>query len=128
MRGDAARPLRLPRSGFVCFPAVSCAAIAAAELPWDLAGAGAARFGDSGDIAAVEDFGLVFLEALAFRKPIIAAGAAGAVDVVSAGEHGPLIDGEHELAATIATLVRDRELAHRMGEAGYRAVGRDLLV
>ncbi len=69
-----------------------------------------------------EGFGLVFLEAMAFRKPIIAAAAAGAVDVVSSGEHGLLIDGEDELAAAIATLLRDRDLAKRMGEAGYRAV------
>lgn len=69
-----------------------------------------------------EGFGLVFLEAMAFRKPIVAMATAGTLDVVTPGREGLLIDAEHELVGAIAKLIREPALAMRMGEEGYRSV------
>jgi glycosyltransferase involved in cell wall biosynthesis len=67
-----------------------------------------------------EGFGLVFLEAMAYRKPIVAMASAGTLDVVTSGEQGLLIDDEAGLVDAIVTFIGDRALALRMGEAGYR--------
>jgi phosphatidylinositol alpha-1,6-mannosyltransferase len=69
-----------------------------------------------------EGFGLVFLEAMAFRKPIVAVASAGTLVVIAPGREGLLIGGEAELPAAIETMMRDPSLAARMGKAGREAV------
>ena len=69
-----------------------------------------------------EGFGLVFLEAMAFRKPIVAMASAGTLDVVGPNREGILINGEGELADAIAMVIGDRALAMRLGDAGYRTI------
>lgn len=69
-----------------------------------------------------EGFGLVFLEAMAFRKPIIAVACAGTLDVVVSGEQGLLISSEHELPFAIEALLADPVRARQMGAAGHAAV------
>ena len=69
-----------------------------------------------------EGFGLVFLEAMAFRKPIIAVASRGTLDVVTSGKEGLLIETSADLARAIAAIVADRALGERLGEAGYRSV------
>lgn len=68
-----------------------------------------------------EGFGLVFLEAMAFRKPIVAMASAGTLDVVTNGHHGVLVAHRADLTAAIEHLIRNPALAHQMGEAGYQA-------
>jgi glycosyltransferase involved in cell wall biosynthesis len=73
-----------------------------------------------------EPFGLVFLEAMAMRKPVVALNNGGTPEVIEHGQSGLLsapwdIPG---LAANILTLLRDRELRTRMGEYGRSQVQR----
>ncbi len=72
-----------------------------------------------GDFAG-EGFGIVYLEAGAYGKPVLAGNVAGALDAVADGESGLLVDpADHLAVAAAATkLLRDRELAQRLGAAG----------
>ncbi len=69
-----------------------------------------------------EGFGLVYLEAMRAGKPCIAARHTAAAEIVVDGDTGLLIDAAApgELAAALARLLADRELAGRLGEAGRR--------
>jgi phosphatidylinositol alpha-1,6-mannosyltransferase len=69
---------------------------------------------------AGEGFGIVYLEAGAYGKPVVAGNVGGALDAVRDGETGLLVDplDSLALAEAITTLLRDRELARRLGEAG----------
>jgi phosphatidyl-myo-inositol dimannoside synthase len=69
---------------------------------------------------AGEGFGIVYLEAGAYGKPVVAGNVAGALDAVGDGETGLLVDptDPEAVAEAISRLLLDRELARRMGEAG----------
>jgi glycosyltransferase involved in cell wall biosynthesis len=68
-----------------------------------------------------EGFGIVFLEAMAAGKPIIAARSAAVPEVV---QHGLLVepDNAEALAAAIETLYFDSGLRMRLGTEGLQAV------
>jgi glycosyltransferase involved in cell wall biosynthesis len=68
-----------------------------------------------------EGFGIVFLEAMAAGKPIIAARSAAVPEVVP---HGYLVepDSAEALAAAIETLYFDTELRMRLGMEGLQTV------
>ena len=75
---------------------------------------------------AGEGFGIVYLEAGAYGKPVVAGNVAGALDAVLDGETGLLVDPDDPVAVAdaIATLLLDPELAGRLGRAGQeRAQG-----
>lgn len=74
-----------------------------------------------------EGFGLVFLEAGLFGKPVVGGDSAGVRDAVVAGETGLLVDGNdaREIAAAVSTLLDDPALARRMGEAGRKRAIKD---
>ena len=71
-----------------------------------------------------ESFGIVFLEAMACGKPIIAARAAAVPETVADGETGLLVDPDDSqaLARAMARLLADADLRRAMGEAGRRRV------
>ena len=71
-----------------------------------------------------EPFGLVFAEAMAMKRPVVGLNNGGTPEVVDHGRTGLLsAEGDHHaLAANIVTLLRDPELAARMGEAGRAEV------
>lgn len=71
---------------------------------------------------AGEGFGIAFMEAGAYGKPVVAGGVGGAVDSVSDGESGLLVDPLDPVAVAdaITRLLVDPELAARLGEAGRR--------
>lgn len=75
-----------------------------------------------------EGFGLVFLEAMWYGKPVIAAAAGGAPEVVVDGVTGLLVapDDPSQLTATLATMVSDADLRARLGRAGARRVRDEL--
>lgn len=75
------------------------------------------RATESGD---TEGFGLVFLEAGACAKPVVGGRAGGVPDAILEGETGLLVDGREpaEIAAAVLRLLRDPELAARMGQNG----------
>ena len=75
----------------------------------------------------VEGLGIVYLEASATGLPVIAGNSGGAPDAVRDGETGYVIDGRDPgaLADRVATLLTDRDLARRLGEAGRAWVESD---
>ena len=75
----------------------------------------------SGD---TEGYGIVFLEAGAWGKPVVGGRAGGAMQAVEDGVTGILVDGtsEQSIADALNRLLSDGELARRMGEAGRRKV------
>ena len=74
-----------------------------------------------------EGFGLVYLEAMAYGKPVIAGAHGGAPEVVEDGKTGYLV--QHgdvtQLATSIETLLTDSALAREMGARGRERVARD---
>jgi phosphatidyl-myo-inositol dimannoside synthase len=71
---------------------------------------------------AGEGFGIVFLEAGAYGKPVVAGHVGGALDAVADGESGLLVDPLDPVAVAeaIAALLLDGELAARLGRAAQR--------
>ncbi len=68
-----------------------------------------------------EPFGMVVLEAMAQRKPVVGSRAGGVVEMVVEGATGLTFPpgNASELAARLTTLLSDPARATRMGEAGY---------
>ena len=73
-----------------------------------------------------EPFGRTLIEAMAMRLPVIGTRAGGAVEVVEDGGTGLLVlpNDANELTQAILTLMEDRMLADRMGQAGRERVER----
>lgn len=80
---------------------------------------------DNGD---VEGFGLVFLEANAFRKPVIAGRSGGATDAVIHNKTGLLVDplSVDEIANAATYLLTHPQVAKRMGKEGQKRVENEL--
>lgn len=75
----------------------------------------------------VEGLGIVFLEASATGRPVVAGNSGGAPDAVLDGETGFVVDG-HDRAAVVdrvVTLLLDPALRDRMGTAGRAWVERE---
>ncbi|MGI5213999.1 glycosyltransferase family 4 protein [Plantactinospora sp. CA-290183] len=75
----------------------------------------------------VEGLGIVYLEASATGLPVVAGDSGGAPDAVRDGETGYVVGGRDAAALVdrVATLLRDRDLARRMGAAGRSWVDRE---
>ena len=69
-----------------------------------------------------EAFGLVTLEAMQMARPVVATRTGGTAEVLVDGETGVLVpaDDHHSMAAAIAALLDNPELARQMGQAGRR--------
>jgi glycosyltransferase involved in cell wall biosynthesis len=73
-----------------------------------------------------DSFGIVFLEAWANARPVVAAAAGGVAEVVRDGKTGLLVPfGDLDrLAGSIGALLADTALAQRLGETGRDLVSR----
>lgn len=71
-----------------------------------------------------ESFGLIFLEAMAWGKPVIGCNVGGIPEIVEDGKEGILVqpDNENSLAEAILKLLNDNELRKEMGINGNRKV------
>ena len=69
----------------------------------------------------VDSFGLVYLEAWRYQKPVIGARAGGVPAVIDDGENGLLVSfgNAGALKTAVARLLKDAGLAQRLGQAGY---------
>lgn len=69
-----------------------------------------------------EGFGIVFLEAMFYKKPVIAGDHGGSREIVEDGRTGILVQhGDIEsITEAILRVLSDRERASKMGLAGYR--------
>lgn len=76
----------------------------------------------------VEGFGLVFCEAQAHGKPVVAGRSGGVADAVRNRETGLLVDPGNvdALADALSRLLNDEARAREMGEAGRRRVEEEL--
>jgi phosphatidylinositol alpha-1,6-mannosyltransferase len=68
-----------------------------------------------------EGFGIALLEAAVFRKPTVGGRSGGIPDAVEDGVTGILVDPlkPEEMARAVIRILKDPELAARLGEAGY---------
>ena len=75
---------------------------------------------------APEPFGLVIAEAMAMGKPIVAARAGGIPEIVQDGIMGLLFEpgNSSALAEAILAILKDKERASVMGEAGRQRIER----
>lgn len=73
----------------------------------------------SGD---TEMLGMVLLEAMRYRKPVLASNVGGIPDIVEDGVSGLLVPQRDPaaLARALACLLGDEQLARRLGDGGYR--------
>lgn len=71
-----------------------------------------------------EGFGIVFLEANAFCKPVVAGCSGGAPDAVTHGKTGMLVDPmkPHEISRAVSRLLLDESYAKTLGSSGRRKV------
>lgn len=71
-----------------------------------------------------ESCGLVYLEAMAYAKPVIGCSVGGVPEVVEDGVTGLLVPPEDpvQLAAAMSRLLKDTPLRHEMGRQGRRRV------
>ncbi len=69
-----------------------------------------------------ESFGLIFVEAMIFGKPVIGCRAGGMPEIIVDGETGLLAEpgDARTLRACLEKLITDAPLRHRLGEAGRR--------
>jgi len=69
-----------------------------------------------------DSFGLVYVESWLHRKPVIAAYCSGVMEVIDEGINGFLVPfGDYEMiAGYILKLLKNKELAQKMGEEGYK--------
>jgi len=76
----------------------------------------------------VEGFGIVFSEAGACARPIVAGRSGGASEAVLDGETGLLVDGAcpDQVAAAVMRLLNDGQLARRLGHNARQRVCREL--
>jgi phosphatidylinositol alpha-1,6-mannosyltransferase len=74
----------------------------------------------------VEGFGIVFLEAAAAGRPVVAGDSGGAAEAVVDGETGLVVDGRHEgaVAEAVGALLADPRRGDAMGKAGRARVER----
>lgn len=71
----------------------------------------------------VEPFGIVFIESLLNRIPVVATKIGALPDIVEPGKSGYLVEpsSPEELAGALSELLSDPEKCRRFGEYGYRA-------
>lgn len=87
------------------------------------------RFWDSIDIAVVpstepEPFGMVAIEAMLAKKPVVAANHGGLTETVLNNETGFLFEpnNQQKLADSISNLIEDKNIRIAFGEKGYERV------
>ncbi len=74
-----------------------------------------------------EGFGIVFLEAMAFGRPVVGPDFGAPAEFIRDGENGLLVNPQdpRAVAQALITLLTRPELARRMGDAGRRLVEKE---
>jgi glycosyltransferase involved in cell wall biosynthesis len=68
-----------------------------------------------------EGLGVVLLEAMSYKKPVVASNLGGITDIVKDGDTGLLVPEKdpHNLAEAIKSILREPSLASNLGKRGY---------
>jgi len=71
-----------------------------------------------------EAFGVVYLEAMAFKKPVIGSIGEGISDIIIDGENGLLVNSKdaENLAQKLETLISSESLRKRIGKNGFESI------
>ena len=71
-----------------------------------------------------ESFGLIYVEAMSYAKPVIGCGVGGVLEVIKDGKTGILVPPEDvkRLAGALIDLLRDKQLAENIGQAAQNDV------
>ena len=71
-----------------------------------------------------ESFGITLIEAQACRKPVVASDVGSVPEIIKNGETGILVPPRDAdaIAEAVIRLIRDKELAKKLGEAGFESV------
>ena len=79
--------------------------------------------------ASIEGFGIVYLEAGYFGKPVIASAVGGVPDAVISGENGILVNPNsgYEIIEGLTQLCEDKSLRERLGNRGRELAERQTL-
>jgi len=77
-----------------------------------------------------EGFGLALLEAMLAARPVVASAVSSIPEIVADGETGVLVpaDDLHALTRALTSLLEDRALAERLGQAGLARARREFSV
>ena len=77
-----------------------------------------------------EGFGLVLLEAMAVALPVVATRVSAIPEIIEDGVSGLLVpaDDEHALASALVRVLRDHDLARRLGAAGRERQAREFSI
>lgn len=69
-----------------------------------------------------EAFGLVAVEAMEYKIPVVASAEGGIPDIINNGNSGYTVEKNNPmaLASAIERLLKDHELCNRMGKAGRK--------
>ena len=69
-----------------------------------------------------EGFGIVFLEAMAYGKPVVGGANGGTPSVVAHGETGLLVDSSDVagIGRSMINLLNDKEMSEKLGRAGHK--------
>jgi glycosyltransferase involved in cell wall biosynthesis len=75
-------------------------------------------------LAHMESFGMVLLEAMACKTPVVGTNIGGIPEVIEDNVDGLIVPSRNsnELARAIGNILTDKQLAEKMGEAGYKKV------
>lgn len=78
---------------------------------------------------AIESFGIVYIEASYFEKPVIAGLSGGTEDAVANGKTGFLVkpDDTENLAEKMTLLIKNKKLREKLGKAGRKRVVKGFL-
>jgi glycosyltransferase involved in cell wall biosynthesis len=71
-----------------------------------------------------EGLGMVLLEAMSYRVPVVTTALGGITDIVAEGENGLIVppNDAPALATALERLITDRPLAHRLGDGGLHVI------
>ena len=70
----------------------------------------------------IEGFGIVFIEASSFAKPVIGGKSGGVIESVDDGKSGFLVNSEKELYDKILLLYKNKNLSEKIGKYGRKRV------
>ncbi len=77
---------------------------------------------ENGEITAIESFGISYIEASYFGKPVIGGISGGTSEIIKYGKNGFLVKNEKELIEKLELLLKNKKLREKFGKYGRKWV------